>query len=217
VCRPGCFPGSGVSTQYPNGKLPDTCPAQNGAPAFCNPLPADQVTSQNKGGACAVGDNCSVASQNCGMMPIDRSQPESETNPLVQYNCLPVAPNLTGCFPIGNIPPGGTGCTETCGGEGQSTSTNCTAGYECVQHVDGSGNPLGAATCEKQCTNPSSTGAPSAQCSSNNQQTCVDGFQPYGPTNKVSFTSGSCCVLPNDTCTEDGQCCDGKCTSGKCN
>jgi hypothetical protein len=215
-CRPGCFPGSGVTAQYPSGKLPDPCPAQNGSPAFCNPLPADQVTAQNKGGACAVGDNCSVTAQNCGMLPLDRSQPASASNPLVPYNCLPVAPNLTGCFPAGTVGSFGTGCTENCGGNGEVTSTNCAAGYECVQSVDSSGNPLGPAACEKQCANPSQTGLPTNECSSNGQETCIEVYQPYGPTNMVFFTSGSCCVLPLDHCTENAECCDGKCTAGKC-
>jgi hypothetical protein len=45
-CRPGCFPGS-FATNQPA----DVCAPQNGDPAYCSPLPADQVTAQNKGGA----------------------------------------------------------------------------------------------------------------------------------------------------------------------
>jgi hypothetical protein len=214
-CYPGCYPGSDGDATHPNGQLPDSCPDQAGQPAFCNPLPASQVTAANKGGACVVGDNCNVTTQNCPMLPLDRSQPQGANNPLVKYNCLPVAPNLNGCFPAGTKTSGQANCDQVCGTVAAGTAAvqdNCAPGYECVQPVDSTGTPRGPAACAQQCASPSTTGNPSNQCSISGD-TCIGVYQPYGQY-MVNFTTGSCCGASlASSCSQGTDCCSGSCGS----
>jgi hypothetical protein len=85
-CRPGCFPGTQT-------KKPDTCAPINGVQAYCEPLPPSQVTTQNKGGACAPGDGCDVVGQNCPDALLYPGQAPGANNPVVPYSCEPVAMN----------------------------------------------------------------------------------------------------------------------------
>ena len=150
-CRPGCFPGSDSPPPY--GTAPSSCAAQEGLLSFCESLPASEVTPQNMGGACMVGDNCNPITQNCPNLPLDRSQPATSPpcatlspscpNPTVPANCVPFAPGVNGCIPAGTIAVCGTGCNQTCGEVGG----NCVKGAACTQAVDSNGNPLGPPTC----------------------------------------------------------------------
>jgi hypothetical protein len=189
-CRPGCFPGA--DTPPPYGTAPASCAAQDGLLSFCNNLPADQVTSQNMGGACAVGDNCDPIRQNCPDLPLDRSKPAtmpkcttlsaSCPNPTVPQNCVPFAPGVNGCVPAGPIASGGTGCNQTCGQE----TGNCAKGTWCTQAVDQSGNPLGPPTCSAQCPTPTQNPANSAGCPAGEYCDAVFGL------GMVFFSSGVC-------------------------
>ena len=148
-CRPGCFPGSwGPAPNY--GEPAATCandPITN-QPAYCAQLPASQSTAANQGGACAVGDACDPITQTgCAGIPLNRALPVSATNPVVPYNCVPVAPSVNGCIPAGPLGSGATNCngdTEpgitgtACG----ATAGNCAAGLDCTQVVDSNGDAL---------------------------------------------------------------------------
>lgn len=192
-CRPGCFPGSDMPPPY--GTAPASCASQEGLLSFCNNLPADQVTPQNMGGACAVGDNCNVITQNCPNLPLNRAEPatlvngvacttlsSSCPNPTVPQNCVPLAPGVNGCVPAGPIPSGGTGCNQTCG----QTAGNCVAGTWCTQPVDDNGNPMAPPTCSPQCATPTTNPDNSAGCPAGMY---CDGIFGLG---MVAFSTGVC-------------------------
>lgn len=179
-CRPGCFPGS--SSPPPYGTAPSSCASQEGLLAFCSPLPADQITPNNMGGACAVGDNCDTMTQNCPDLPLDRSQPATMPkcttqssacpNPTVPQDCIPLAPGVNGCFPAGPIAAGGTGCNQACG----TVAGNCAKGSWCTQATDANGNPLGPPTCAPQCPTPMENPTSFAGCPVG--QSCNQVFAP---------------------------------------
>jgi len=195
-CRPGCYPGSDSPAPY--GTAPAACSPQPGGPnntmlpAYCNPLPPGEATAANQGGACAVGDNCDPIGQTgCGMLPLDRTQPESATNPLVAYNCIPMAPGVNGCVPAGNIPAGGINCNQNvqpgvsgtvCG----VTAGNCATGSVCVVEVDQNGNALGPPTCDQECKTPTMNPCNSSGCASGSYCDTTFGL------GMVNFTVGSC-------------------------
>ncbi len=196
-CRPGCTPGS--SSPPPYGTAPQHCAPQGGLPAYCNPLPRSQVTPQNHGGACAVGDNCDVVRQNCPNMPLDRSQPAGPNNPDVPYNCVPLSPTVNGCVPAGNLGDGAINCygdvtpgaaDTVCG----HSTRNCAKGFECVTLVDQFGDPESPPTCSQLCEPATSddcdyTGCPyGSYCD-----------QVYGQ-GMVYFTSGACQVSQDPFC-----------------
>jgi hypothetical protein len=221
-CRPGCNPGSHSGA----GQLPAACNPVNGQPSFCNPLPADQVTAQNMGGACQLGDNCSVTAQNCPAMPLDRAKPVSATNPIVPYSCIPFAPNLNGCYPAGGLAAGAPNCTQYCGGnenpdgasQGMISATNCAVGLECVQAI-GPNGPLGPPACLAQCGNPSTNNSVSNQCPAGSNDSCEQVYEPFGSAHQVNFTTGSCCAALGEPCTvaEPFFCCSDYCSAGgKC-
>ncbi len=167
VCRPGCSPASSSSP----GHVPTACSPLAGGPAtYCAPLPADQVTPQNMGGACAIGDNCDPVRQNCPDQPLDLSKlatsPSCTTlspscpNPTVPYNCVPVGPGVTACVPVGDIASENTGCKQNCG----QISGNCARGSVCTQPVDNNGSPSGPTICDAVCPAPGQTaGCPMGQ------------------------------------------------------
>ena len=156
-CRPGCNPGN-QTTQ------PDTCAPVNGVQAYCDPLPPSQVTTANKGGACAPGDGCSVTLQNCPDAPLyPASDAGPPANPIVPYTCEPAGMNgnneATVCFPSGTHPaqpnnPGNTceGENDTCG----SSTAGCAQGLECVweENIDGTINTAAGPSCSPQCSQP---------------------------------------------------------------
>jgi hypothetical protein len=148
-CRPGCNPGSDSPP-----RVPQACGNENGVIAYCSPLPPDQVTPQNHGGACAPGDGCDVHAQNCPNFPLDRTKPGGPGNPTVPYTCEPVSPTATACFPAGTHPPQdnnpGNLCldgADTCG----NAVVGCTQGYLCVGIV---GQPDLGLACSAQCRDP---------------------------------------------------------------
>jgi hypothetical protein len=147
-CRPGCFPGS-AATNSPA----DMCASQNGDPAYCSPLPTSQATVENKGGACAVGENCGVTSQNCPPYPLDRTMPVSTSNPAVAQTCTPVAPTVNACYPAGDIPLWGINCDQSC----TMTGSDCAPGSICVTPTDSEGNKIGPSECRQQCGDPGGT------------------------------------------------------------
>jgi hypothetical protein len=195
-CRPGCFPGT-------QAKKPDTCAPINGIQAYCEPLPPSQVTTQNKGGACAPGDGCDVVAQNCPDALLYPGQAAGANNPVVPYSCEPVAMNgnieATVCFPAGTWPPQGNntgnkclGETDTCG----SDTAGCVKGYECVYEQ---GNEAAGPACSQQCAHPVSLGfscPPSTAGGCPSGQFC-DGLLGNG---NVAFTTGVCATLASIGC-----------------
>lgn len=153
-CRPGCFPGGQQRGQYADRCSPETQGSATTA-AYCSQLPAGEATTQNKGGACAPADGCSITAQNCPDAPLDKNKPAGAGNPVTKYSCEPVSPTTNTCLPAGGLPLGGTGCSyDTCG----DNSKGCQRGYICVTSIDLSGNPLGPSTCSKQCSDPDPMG-----------------------------------------------------------
>jgi hypothetical protein len=162
----------------------DNCAPQDGDPAYCSPLPANQVTQQNKGGACAVGDNCSITAQNCPEYPLDRTQPPGPNNPDVPQTCTPVAPTTNACYPAGQIAVWGINCDQSC----TMTPVDCAQGSLCVTVVDDQGNAIGPSECRQQCTNP---GGESTECP-RDRPNC-EGTYAAG---MVYFSTGVCTESP---------------------
>lgn len=150
-CRPGCNPGN--DTRYA-----DRCSPQEGSTAYCLRLPANEVTAENKGGACSLADGCDVVLQDCPDLPVDRTKLPAEDNPRVAHTCVPVSPVATACLPAGTIPLDGENCQyDTCG----DPSSACGKGLLCVTTVDAQGAPQGPSHCSKQCARPQFSGFPS--------------------------------------------------------
>jgi hypothetical protein len=180
ICRPGCYPGSASPPPY--GTAPASCAAQHGAQAYCVDLSEDEVTTQNMGGACEVGDGCDPIAQNCPDLPLDRSQPVSAENPAMAANCVPVAWGVTECIPAGPIPVGGTGCQQMCG----QIAGNCAKGGWCTQLSDSEGNPAGPPTCSQQCGTPTQNPANSTGCDAGDYCNAIFG------RGMVFFSTGAC-------------------------
>ena len=159
LCRPGCNPGS----DNPQ-RAPDDCADVNGKAAFCDPLPPAQSTPQNHGGACAPGDGCDVAAQDCPDYPRDRSRPVAINNPKVPYTCEPVSVSATACFPAGLNQPQDNNTNNHCrdGVEACGNSVDpCVKGYLCVGILN---NPGAGLACSPQCNNPGGFCASGKQC-----------------------------------------------------
>lgn len=187
-CRPGCYPGGPADATHPYGIAAERCPRQadpanpgSTKPAYCSPLPAGQATTENKGGACAVGDDCDVGAQNCPDLPLDRTQPPGPSNPAVAQTCQPAAPGTNACYPSGGIAAWGINCDQSCG----LTATNCAQGYECVSLVDQNGRQIGPSECRKQCTHPGVD--PSPDCPSDRS-----GCDKVFAAGMVYFSTGVC-------------------------
>lgn len=151
-CRPGCFPGS----WEPSVKA-DRCTNEDGRQAYCSRLPAPERTEENKGGACAPADTCSVIAQDCPNLPLDRTLPAGPDNPAVPHNCVPTSPVSTACVPAGPLGAGQSPCGSGCGFD--ATQDGCRKGLLCVTLVDRNDRPLGPPTCRRQCPQPeASTG-----------------------------------------------------------
>jgi hypothetical protein len=207
-CRPGCKPAGPPDNTHPYGIAAERCPRQDGKPAYCSPLPAGQATEANKGGACAVGDDCDVAAQNCADLPLDRTQPPGPSNPPVPQTCAPVAPATNACQPSGGIAPWGINCDQACG----ATANNCAQGYECVSIADGSGRQIGPSECRKQCSHPGID--PSPDCP-RDHSACEKVYVPgmvYLSTGVCQegpcFSNADCRGFPATPCCNTSNICD---------
>ena len=138
-CRVGCFPGT-------QNQPADHC----GPNEYCIDLPDAEKTAQNKGGACATGDNCDVLAQNCPDRPVRRDQPASSNNPVVPYNCMPANDVTSICVPAGAKAEGEINCRDGC--DGYSSGIACQRGLICVTAVDNNDVPIGPPTCRHQCS-----------------------------------------------------------------
>jgi hypothetical protein len=155
-CRPGCDPGGNSRGDNAEKCYSPEMAGGQAVPAYCARLPAGEATGANEGGACAPGSACDVAAQNCPRAPLDRNQPVSPTNPLIDYTCTPVGPNdpnnrgkdVATCFPAGGLPDGTTNCDDSC----NDVSRSCAKGLLCVTLIGPDDQPLGPPTCRKQCT-----------------------------------------------------------------
>ena len=148
-CRPGCDPGSDNPS-----RVPQDCANQNGVIAYCANLPPGQVTPQNHGGACAPGDGCNVAKQDCPNALLNLSLPAGPGNPVVPYTCEPVSKTATACFPAGTNPAQDNNpnnhcldAADTCGND----TAGCVKGLLCTGLI---GNPGAGLACNAQCTDP---------------------------------------------------------------
>lgn len=146
-CRPGCFPGN-------SNVRADRCSDQDGRAAYCNDLPANERTDENRGGACAPADNCDVVQQNCPDLPLDRTRAVGPDNPAVPHNCVPVAPTVNACIPAGSKRLDEDGCSDECGPEG--ALMGCGKGMLCVSTVDQNYNVIRGPHCARQCATPNS-------------------------------------------------------------
>ncbi len=201
-CRPGCNPGSPPSDNpFSPVTLPDNCADINGVKAYCDPLPASQVTTQNKGGACRAGDNCDVVAQNCPDAPLDpTSDAGAPSNPIVAYTCEPAAVNGSGvqvnvCYPSGTHPPQPNSPRNTCQGEDQtcgSSIAGCSKGYLCVFEQ---GNSAAGPSCSAECKEPFTGGGFSCPPSVSD---CPSGYYCSGliGNGNEQFTTGVCTPMP---------------------
>lgn len=181
-CRPGCFPG----TYGVGGKKADRCGSEDGRPAFCVHLPANESTTENLGGACSPADSCDVGLQNCPDMPLDRTRPPGPDNPAIAQNCVVAGPTTNRCIPAGNIPAGGKNCQgQVCTAEYATVS--CAKGGLCVQLINPDGTSTGAPPyCSQLCNNPAITG-PRRNCPAG--QGCYPGIEGPG---REAYTVGTC-------------------------
>jgi hypothetical protein len=153
-CRPGCYPGANGEGQIGPRYYAERCgdlvpePGQPSGPAYCENLPSDQATDQNKGGACKPANPCDLSGQNCANGRVNPDLPESAQNPVVPYSCVPQVPDVHICVPAGTLPEGSLNCSpDSC----ESVSAACAKGLMCVRHVDANGRPIDDPQCRRQC------------------------------------------------------------------
>jgi hypothetical protein len=153
-CRPGCYPGANgegkVRPQYYAERCANLVPepGQPSVQAYCENLPSDQATEQNRGGACKPANQCDLQGQNCANGRVNPDLPESAQNPVVPYSCMPNVPGVNICVPAGTLSEGALNCNpDSC----NSVESACARGLMCVRHVDAEGRLLDDPQCRRQC------------------------------------------------------------------
>ena len=198
-CRAGCFPGT-------DSQPSDTC----GANLYCSSLPAAQATAQNKGGACAPGDGCSVANQDCASYPLDRgSAIDASTNPSTPSTCEPVGIRANVCYPAGPLRLG-AGCgVDGCLPAVAKLAEACSKGLLCVTPVDSNYNPIAPASCQPFCQFDTSSNSPFQDgCDSTRKLCCPTGeycSQLLG-AGHVPLPFGACGTMLCQACFQDSDC-----------